>query len=404
MRPSRCRLNSRSLRYLCRTADRCRSRRIAIDSHVRSCRCARVAVGCWTVVARLCGPTSTPEQVRDGDRPRRRLPLKREQTATTAPGPTITGSARRRHRAVHAGAASTPASTPATTPMQKALALSAQHCRPQDDLRRLRCRRWSSAPAEPKKDLLLIRPQRQVAGRARRFATGDAQRRLVLSIGRRRAATTRTRQFALLALHEAERAGVPVNEQDLATGARLLATAAEPRRLVGLSSGRARHRQHDLRRHRLADHRLRRARPAATPRSSATRSTAAARSKTNDAIEHGAALAGAQLLGARQSRRRRRAALAALLPLRPGAGRPPDRPAASSASTTGIAKGPTCWSHSRTTCRAFGRAPASAKTIRTSAPASRCCSSPRDAGRCWSPSSSTARPTTGTITAATWPT
>ena len=121
--------------------------------------------------------------------------------------------------------------------------------------------------AEPKKDLLLIRRNAKWleddAGAAR-----GTERRLVVSIaaaGRRRSLERPVRLAGPATRPSGRREG---QREHLAAGARLLATDAEPRRLVGLRSRHARHRQHDLRRHHLGDHRLGRARTAATPRSS----------------------------------------------------------------------------------------------------------------------------------------
>ena len=100
-----------------------------------------------------------------------------------------------------------------------------------------------------------------------------------------------------------------------------------------------------------------------------------------------------------------RADCGALLSLRPGAGRPAHRPAVHRRPRLVPRRRRPVWSASRATWpTASGKGPAMPRTTRTSAPAWPCCSSPRAAGRCCWPSSTTARAKTGTSTATTWTT
>ena len=113
--------------------------------------------------------------------------------------------ARRRHGAVYAGpvergrrARRRPRSSRRSSYLRK--------LKPETDLRRRRCKRWSSAGPSPNEDLLLIRRNVEVAREARRSPTGRDKGGWSYPGGG--GGDNSNSQFALLALHEAERAGV----------------------------------------------------------------------------------------------------------------------------------------------------------------------------------------------------
>ena len=134
-------------------------------------------------------------------------------------------------------------------------------------------------------------------------------------------------QFAVLALHEAERVGAQVDPQSLAARRRLLdSRMPEPRRLVGLPARLPRLRQHDRRGHRRLGHLLGSASPTPAARiddgvaQCCLPPDAGRRARARRRVD------GPQLFRAPQSRAGRRRHVAPLLSLRPGARRPAHGP------------------------------------------------------------------------------
>ena len=118
---------------------------------------------------------------------------------------------RRRDRAVHVGPAQRRRATSDDETMQKSLDVSA-HAQARADLRRLaandgllRRRAEERSAADP--------PATRSGWKTIRSPSGDAQRGLVLSRRPAGRGDPSNSQFALLALYEAERAGVKVNEK-----------------------------------------------------------------------------------------------------------------------------------------------------------------------------------------------
>ena len=210
---------------------------------------------------------------------------------------------------------------------------------------------------------MLIRAQREMAGRhADSPAAGRCKGAGRIGTGRGAAATIPTRQFALLALHEAERAGVSASDQTWRLACRLLGTVPEPATARGaiLGGSDARHRQHDLRRHHLAVD-CRRPDAPATPGSSATASSAAFLATTRITIASSAACVGSgSIIRSRQSGQQRRP-LAALLSLWTGARRPVHRAAVPFVAVAAgqpdradwYREGADCWSATRTPLSGF---------------------------------------------------
>ena len=227
------------------------------------------------------------------------------------------------------------------------------------------------ARAEPEKRPRADRPQREVAGEHadhRRAVQGG----LDLSRHGRRAATTRTRQFALLALHEAERVGVSASDQTwrlaktywekcqnddgswgynkqswrrgtgsmTCAGITSLVIAADK---VQPSDARVVGRPHRM----LRGPRARRRRP---------HRAGLQWLGQHYSVDHNPGTSGTWLLYYLYGLERAgRLTARRFIPLPPGP--------ASPTGPTGIAKGPTVWCASRTACRAFGRAWDSARTI-----------------------------------------
>ena len=281
-------------------------------------------------MARPCrprGPTSRAEQVaRAIDRGVAYLKRQQNADGTWPDQPAYTGGV----TALCTLALLNAGVPPDDEAMQKALALSARAASPTQTYV-VSLQTMVFCAAEPEKDLLLIR--RNVKWlEDTQITTGDRKGAWSYPAGPAGGGgDPRTRQFALLALYEAERAGVPVNDHTWRLALQLLARTAErPTARGAIRPGRPGTRQHDLRRHHLADHRLRRAEPRRRRGRRRRRSTAAATQNANDAIERGLHWLERNFSvhinpsGAGRGARRQ---LAAVLPVRPGTRRPPDGPA-----------------------------------------------------------------------------
>ena len=135
-------------------------------------------------------------------------------------------------------------------------------------------------------------------------------------------------QFALLALYEAERAGIKVNDKTWRLALQYWQAAQNPDGSWGYSPGQPRHRQHDLRRHHVADHRLGRAEPRRRRGRRRAGPLLRRRNRANDAIENGLRWLERNFSVHTQSQRRgprsRARQLAAVLPVRRRTRRPHD--------------------------------------------------------------------------------
>ena len=185
-------------------------------------------------------------------------------------------------------------------------------------------------------------------------------------------------QYALLGLHAASEAGVPVKPEVWALARAYWEQMPEARRELGLHPRFTRiDREHDLRRGLQPDHHRAAAVPGAGISSRARRSRTAARAGSTATCSAGIDWLAShfqvgQNFGNGQQWKY-------LLPLWPGAGRPARRASGFSASTTGIAWAPRSWSTTGQARRVLAGRP-DRRATRSWRRASRCCSWPR-AGR-----------------------
>ena len=215
-----------------------------------------------------------------------------------------------------------------------------------------RCKRWPSA--WPIRSSTSRRSARTSSGsRPRRSSRGSTT-----AAGRIRAAAlamadNSNSQFALLALHEAERIGVPVKRETWTRAKAYWEDCQNPLDgSWGYRKGIQRHGHDDLRRHRLADH-LQRPLPPVQRQGRGQPDPLLSGRRRRRRRPHPTrpGLAGPQLHRQRQPGHAR-TTLATLLSLRPGTRRPPDQPAvplrpAPASRTTGTAAAPSTWSPSK---------------------------------------------------------
>ena len=219
-----------------------------------------------------------------------------------------------------------------------------------------RSRRWSSPPPSP--SATSCGSPRNVAWlETAQIKPGDRGR-----TGRARGPTPTRRsqpgdnsntQYALLGLNAASEAGVPVKPEVWALARHYWEQCQQPRRRLGLHARRRRRPtgQHDLRGDLQPDHHRAEAVPGAGDPPRRRDPATAARGASTSSLQRGIDWLARPLPG--RPELRQRPAVEVLLPLRPGARRPARRASASSASTTGTARGPRSWSTTRTSSSGF---------------------------------------------------